>query len=80
MTQMVFVTPAKGARVRMPERNSNVMDEAGAWVPRDVHYERLIGAGDVIVADPQPPMPGTAEASPPAPTSKPPHQRAQKET
>lgn len=60
MTQMVFVTPASGARVRMPDRNSQVMGEAGAWVPRTVHYEALIAAGDVLIADPQPPMPGAA--------------------
>ncbi|MCG6204196.1 DUF2635 domain-containing protein [Rhodopseudomonas sp. HC1] len=76
MTQMVFVTPAEGARVRMPERNSTVMAAAGSWVPRTVHYERLIRVGDVIVADPQPPMPGAPEPPP----SKPPHHRAQKET
>lgn len=61
---MIYVTPGEGARVRMPERRSAVMDEEGAWVPRDVHYERLIANGDILLADPQPVMPG---AEPPAP-------------
>lgn len=56
---MIFVTPHKGARVRMPERNSTVMEEQGAWVPRTVHYEHLLAAGDIVLSDPQPAMPGT---------------------
>lgn len=54
---MIFVTPAKGARVRMPERNSTVMAEEGAWVPDTVHYAQLRATGDVVLADPQPAMP-----------------------
>lgn len=60
--QMIFVTPVAGARVRMPERQSAVMADAGAWVPRSVHYEHLLGCGDVLLADPQPELPA-AEAA-----------------
>lgn len=49
---MIYVTPAKGARVRMPERNSSVMAQGGAWVPRTVHYEHLLACGDVVLAAP----------------------------
>ncbi len=51
MTEFVFVKPAEGGRVRMPERNSNVMPAEGALVPRIDYYERLILAGDVVVTD-----------------------------
>lgn len=54
---MIFVTPAAGARVRMPEKNSVVMPKKGSWVPRSVHYEGLLSSGDVVMADPQPPLP-----------------------
>jgi hypothetical protein len=65
---MIFVTPAEGARVRMPERGSAVMEMVGAWVPRNVHYETLIRTGDVALADPQPDMPtAEADSEPPAP-------------
>lgn len=60
---MIFVTPAEGARVRMPEKGSRVMPETGDWVPRDVHYEHLLGCGDVILADPQPAMPTADDAA-----------------
>lgn len=60
----IFVTPNKGARVRMPDRNSAVMSEKGAWINRDVHYETLIANGDVIVADPQPAHPATDALAP----------------
>ena len=63
---MVHLTPAEGARVRMPERNSAVMPEAGAWAPRTVHYEGLIASGDVVVTDPQPDMPAPAKDVQPA--------------
>lgn len=64
----VYVTPKSGARVRMPDRNSAVMGDAGAWVPRSVHYETLIANGDVIVADPQPELPAAdAQDKPAAP-------------
>lgn len=49
--EMIFVKPADGGRVRQPERQSRVMPEAGAWVPRNAHYERLLAAGDVIAAE-----------------------------
>jgi len=52
MTDMVFVAPAAGGRVRQPERNGRVMPDSGAWVPLDSFYERLIAAGDVIRCDP----------------------------
>ncbi|QDM26997.1 DUF2635 domain-containing protein [Tardiphaga sp. vice304] len=56
---MIHVKPAKGARVRMPERGSTVMPEHGGWVPDVVHYAGLIRTGDVVRSDPPPPLPGT---------------------
>lgn len=49
---MIFVVPAKGGRVRQPERHHNVMPEEGAFVPRNSFYERLLVTGDVSLADP----------------------------
>jgi Protein of unknown function (DUF2635) len=46
--QTVFVKPAKGGRVRMPERNSKVMPDKGMTVPRNDYYTRLLAAGDVV--------------------------------
>ncbi len=68
---MIFVTPAKGARVRMPERNSTVMAEEGAWVPENVHYVQLISSGDIVLADPQPAMPGADRTEPTRPVDVP---------
>jgi hypothetical protein len=51
----VFVKPSEGARIRQPDRNGRVMPDAGAMVPRDVYYERLILTGDVVVTDPPAP-------------------------
>jgi hypothetical protein len=48
----IFVKPRAGGRVRMPERQSQVMSASGAWVPRDHYYERLLIAGDVVEAKP----------------------------
>jgi hypothetical protein len=64
---MIFVTPAKGARVRMPERNSTVMAEEGAWVPDTVHYAQLRATGDIVLADPQPAMPVADRTEPTRP-------------
>lgn len=58
--EMVFVKPASGGRVRQPERHFTVMPEAGAWVPRDAHYERLLLSGDVLETTP----PSEAPAAP----------------
>jgi len=52
MTEYVFVKPAAGGRVRMPDRSSTVMPEEGHLVPRIDFYERLILAGDLVVSDP----------------------------
>jgi hypothetical protein len=49
MAEIVFVKPAKGGRVRMPDRNSNAMPAEGMFVPRSSYYERLIVTGDLIV-------------------------------
>jgi hypothetical protein len=49
MTEFVFVKPAEGARVRQPDRNSNVMPAEGTIVPRTVYYERLIMTGEIVV-------------------------------
>jgi hypothetical protein len=52
MTEYVYVIPASGGRVRMPDRNSRVMEPKGAWVPRIDYYERLLIGGDVVLATP----------------------------
>lgn len=49
--ESIFVRPAAGSRVRQPERASRVMPESGDRVPRNSYYERLILAGDVVLAD-----------------------------
>ena len=46
---MIYVKPAPGGRVRMPERHSRVMPEQGAFVPRIDYYERLLISGDVVL-------------------------------
>ena len=48
----VYVKPSEGARIRMPERNGDVMPDGGALVPRDTYYERLIIGGDVVETEP----------------------------
>lgn len=49
---MIYVKPAPGGRVRMPERGSRPMPSEGAWVPRNDYYERLLTAGDVAACEP----------------------------
>lgn len=51
----IFVKPAPGGRIRMPERHNNVMPEGGAWVPNDSFYQRLLIGGDVVAAEPPKP-------------------------
>ena len=46
--QTIYVKPADGGRVRQPERGSRVMPVVGDWVSRDMYYERLLIAGDVV--------------------------------
>lgn len=48
---MIYVKPAPGGRVRMPERRSRPMLAEGAWVPRNDYYERLLISGDVAVCE-----------------------------
>lgn len=48
--KMVFVKPAPGGRVRMPERNSQVMPADGAFVPLNDYYQRLLHVRDVVQA------------------------------
>lgn len=47
----IYVKPAPGGRIRMPERNNNVMPETGAWVPNDSFYQRLLIGGDVVLVE-----------------------------
>ena len=49
MTEFVFVKPAEGGRIRMPDRNSTVMSAEGMFVPRSEYYQRLIMTGDLMV-------------------------------
>jgi hypothetical protein len=70
----VYVKPGEGARIRQPERGGEVMPAAGARVPRDVYYERLIIGGDVVETDPpnatsENPKPAPAPDKPAAPPS-----------
>lgn len=51
MTEYVYVKPAPGGRIRMPDRNGTVMPAEGKLVPRIDYYERLILAGDVKITD-----------------------------
>lgn len=70
----IFVKPAPGGRVRMPERRSAVMAETGAYVQRNDYYERLLIGGDVVEAEPPKPAPEPAPdkaTSPPASTTSP---------
>lgn len=64
--QVVFVKPAEGGRVRMPDRGGNVMPAEGMLIPRNAYYERLIITGDLVVDEGK-----TAEheqkSAPPAP-------------
>jgi hypothetical protein len=48
-----FVKPAPGLLVRDP-RTMAPLPEAGAWVPGERHWLRLLKAGDVIDAEPPP--------------------------
>lgn len=52
MTEFVYVKPAPGGRIRMPDRNSTVMPAEGRLVPRIDFYERLIVSRDLVIATP----------------------------
>lgn len=52
MTEYVYVKPAEGGRIRMPDRDSTVMPAEGQLVPRIDYYERLIISGDVAICEP----------------------------
>lgn len=54
MTDYIFVKPAEGGRIRMPDRDSTVMPAEGKLVPRIDYYERLLITGDIIQSDPPP--------------------------
>ena len=49
MTELVFVRPAEGGLVRMPDKGSTIMPKDGLFVPRSSYYERLIVTGDIVV-------------------------------
>lgn len=66
----VYVKPAEGARIRQPDRGGAVMPDAGALVPRDSYYERLIVTRDVVETDP-PAEETAAEPASPAPSRPP---------
>lgn len=51
MTEFVYVRPAHGGRVRMPDRGGRVMSEEGAMVPRIDYYERLLISGDIAISE-----------------------------
>lgn len=51
MTDYVYVKPAPGGRIRMPDRNGTVMPAEGQLVPRIDYYERLILAGDLKITE-----------------------------
>lgn len=66
MANFVFVKPAEGGRVRMPDRGSTVMPAEGMFVPRSDFYERLIVTGDLIVDENKKFEPPKPEDSPAA--------------
>ena len=49
MPDIVYVTPAKGGRVRMPDRGSTIMPAEGMFIERTNYYERLIASKDIVV-------------------------------
>lgn len=59
----IYVKPAPGGRIRMPDRNNNVMPETGAWVPNDSFYQRLLIGGDVVAVKPEKPHKRAPEQS-----------------
>lgn len=63
----VFVKPASGGRIRMPERAYAVMPAEGKAVPLTAYYQRLIDSGDLIPATPAAPA---AENKPAAPKDR----------
>ena len=65
----IYVKPAPGGRVRMPERRSAVMAEIGAYVQRNDYYERLLIGGDIVEAEAPKPDPAPADRAPAAPTT-----------
>lgn len=60
---MIYVKPALGGRVRMPERNYEPMGAAGTWVPRTDYYNRLLIGGDIVETDPPAPSTTKPEAA-----------------
>lgn len=62
----IYVKPAPGGRVRMPERGSRPMPAEGAWVPRVDYYERLLISGDVAICEPPAPPAALKKKSPAA--------------
>jgi hypothetical protein len=63
---MIYVKPAPGGRVRMPDRGSRPMPAEGVWVPRGDYYERLLISGDVVICEPpaaRPPVKNEAAGS-----------------
>lgn len=67
----IYVKPADGGRVRMPEQGSRVMPSEGASVPRNSYYETLLTQGDVVECEaptktPAKPVKGSAKDTPPA--------------
>lgn len=68
----IYVKPAPGGRVRMPERNSKPMPDDGIFVQRNSYYERLIETGDVVIAEPPtaPAKPAAQKPSAPAASEK----------
>lgn len=68
----LYVVPSPGARIRQPERNGLIMPEAGAHVPDNDFYQRLIAGGDVSIGTAPTkakaePVTESAAAPPPAP-------------
>jgi len=49
MSEMVFVKPAEGMRVRDPMRNYEPLPSEGKRVPLNGFWQRRINLGDVVV-------------------------------
>lgn len=67
MSELIFVKPAPGGRVRLPARDFAVLPDAGDFVDRDTFIIRRLADGDVVEAAPpaaEPPPPSTGSQTP----------------
>lgn len=51
MSETVFVRPAPGLKIRMPERGFAILPEEGRHVPLDGYWRARLRDGDVVMAN-----------------------------